>query len=378
MFIAFVLILLFILLGVLVWVYSVFAPFTQNIWDVIDFNSAYYWALAWIERANLILKYRAPWFEGSGWYFGATNYWPKSDLMTGFWNLNNWNNWISWQIKSRTTSIPSSGDGNVEYLLASNDSTNFNELPYYTPSKIYLYVDNTPSDRNAYSWVSTFLYFTWWSFSGYFRLPSKVVNNFGGALLCDTCDSNWDLVKNEVAVNRGLDGYYSWTQFSILPNEEIFYSSWRQIDWSKDTVLRESIINNSSGAVYFGFVESPYHGWHAFNPILQYNNTLTAHNLISTDPSVIKNMTFKQILTNTDINPQVTWLEFSFGLVDLLRSTNGSIYPFLEYQLNFPSAVSNNFYTIQWESIVWNYDVKIIMKKWTNPDSTIGNFTIIF
>ena len=89
-------------------------------------------------------------------------------------------------------------------------------------------------------------------------------------------------------------------------------------------------------------------------------------------------MTFKQILTNTDINPQVTWLEFSFGLVDLLRSANGNIYPFLEYQLSFPSPVSNNFYTLEWESVVWNYDVKIIMKKWTKPDSTIGNFTIIF
>ena len=50
MFIAFVLIILFILLGVLVGVYSIFAPFTQNIGDVIDFNSAYYGALAGIER----------------------------------------------------------------------------------------------------------------------------------------------------------------------------------------------------------------------------------------------------------------------------------------------------------------------------------------
>ncbi len=376
MFIAFVLILLFILLGVLVGVYSVFAPFTQNIGDVIDFNSAYYGALAGIERANLVLKYRSPGFEGSGWYFGATSYWPKSDLMTGLWNLNNGNNWVSWQIKSRTTNIPSSGDGNVEYLLSSSDSNNFNELPYYTPWKVYLYIDNTPSDRSAYSWITTFSYFTWWVFSGYFRLPSKVITNFGGSLLCETCDSNWDLVKDEVAVNRWLDGYYNWTQFSILPNEEIFYSSWRQIDTTKDTVLRESIVNNSSGALYFGNTES--HGWYNFSPILQYHNTLTSHNLISTDPSVIKNMTFKQILTNTDINPQVTWLEFSFGLVDLLRSANGNIYPFLEYQLSFPSPVSNNFYTLEWESVVWNYDVKIIMKKWTNPDSTIGNFTIIF
>ena len=63
MFIIFVLVLLAVLMGILSAIYSVFAPFMQNIGNVVDFNSAYYGALAGVERAHLVLKYKQPGFE---------------------------------------------------------------------------------------------------------------------------------------------------------------------------------------------------------------------------------------------------------------------------------------------------------------------------
>ena len=201
---------------------------------------------------------------------------------------------------------------------------------------------------------------------------------FSGSILCDnvniaSCDSDWDAVNDEVAVTRWLKWFYNWVSFSIVPNEEIFYSlSPHIIDTQRDTMIRESIVNYTSGAIYFGkSSDSHYY----FNPILAYNtNVLTGHNVISTNPGVMNTMPYNALLQDA----RTTWLQFSFGLVDLLRSTNGNIYPFLEYQLNFPIAVANRFYTVQGNAVVGNYNVKIIMKKSTNSDAQIGDFTIVF
>lgn len=386
MFIAFVLILLFILLWVLVGIYSIFAPFTQNIGDVIDFNSAYYWALAGIERWELVLKYRSPGFQWSGGFFWTTPYWPMSDYLApgSFGNLTSSTNGFIWNISSRTTSIPASGDGNVDYLLSSSDSSNFNQLPYFTSEKINLSLDTTNSlNKDAYDTTSTFSYFHDTSFSGQFRLPAKVVNLFSGYLLCSdpnnpACDSDWDAVNDEVAVTRGLKWFYQGTPFSILPNEEIFYSvSPHQIDYNRDTMLRESLVNTTSGAIWFG--KTPNGNWYySFNPIPSYNNVLTGHNVISTNPGLVRLIPYYSVGNSLLQDTNTTGLQFSFGLVDLLRSTNGNIYPFLEYQLNFPSAVANRFYTVQGNAVVGNYNVKIIMKKSTNSDAQIWDFTIVF
>jgi hypothetical protein len=113
-----------------------------------------------------------------------------------FGNLTSSTNGFIWNISSRTTSIPASGDGNVDYLLSSSDSSNFNQLPYFTSEKINLSLDTTNSlNKDAYDTTSTFSYFHDTSFSGQFRLPAKVVNLFSGYLLCSdpnnpACDSD--------------------------------------------------------------------------------------------------------------------------------------------------------------------------------------------
>lgn len=388
MFIGFILIILFILLWVLVGAYSVFSPFTQNIGDVIDFNSAYYWAIAGIERANLVLKYKSPWFEWSGWFIGTSGYWPLSDQIWGvFWSFKKANNWFVWKIRSRTSAIPGSGDGNVDSLLATWDSSNFNQLPYFTAEKVFLYVDNTnTTSKDVYTWSTTFSYFTGGIFSWQFRLPGKVLAAFGDSKLCadwanSNCDADGDDMYDEIAVNWGLKWIYSGTEFSILPNASVFYYSGMIVDILRDTMLRESVINTDNGTISFGQLA----GNHDFNPILKYwGNLLNKHNVISSNPDSMNRLPFNTntagsgILNNTDSNPKTTWLQFSFGLVNLLYSENKNIYPFLEYQLKFASPVANRFYTIEWNSLIGNYNVTIIMKKSTNSDSPIGDFTVVF
>jgi hypothetical protein len=142
-------------------------------------------------------------------------------------------------------------------------------------------------------------------------------------------------------------------------------------------MIRESVINTDSGSMYFGKDVTQW--YFDFNPVLKYNqNNLVKHNVISPDPSVMNDKPFSTLLTNTDSNPITTGLEFSFWLVNLLHSTNNNIYPFLEYKLNFWSQIANRFYTIEGNSLVGNYNVKIIMKKSTNNDAQIWDFTIIF
>ncbi|HCY21504.1 TPA: hypothetical protein DIC40_06750 [Patescibacteria group bacterium] len=67
------------------------------------------------------------------------------------------------------------------------------------------------------------------------------------------------------------------------------------------------------------------------------------------------------------------------GIVNLLRTQNDDIYPFLEYQFSFPRPVADSFFTIQGIGLVGDYNVKIFIKKSTNEQSSsIGDFTIIF
>lgn len=383
MFIAFVLIILFILLWILIGVYSIFSPFTQNIGDVVDFNSAYYGAIAGIERANLVLKYRSPWFEWSGWFFGSSWFWPISDRLSesSLGTLTTKNNWFSWSIWSKTFSVPSPGNGNVDTMLASADSKNFNQLDYSSSEKISLSLDTAPSDSTVYTTGNTLSYFTWWLFTGQFRLPPKAQNIFLYPILCvDTwtaaCDIDQDKVFDDIVVNRSLKWVYEGTPFTILPRSSMFYylnPNAAILDITKDTTIRESVINNNV-ILRFGDINEEY------NPISIYTNNAEKHNVISSDPSSIEITPFADGSDDWLLqeNNPATWLQFSFGLVDFLRSKGGNIYPFLEYQFHFTNPVADRFYTIQGHSLVWSYDVKIIMKKPTNKDSSISDFTVIF
>lgn len=357
-------------MGILSVIYSTFAPFMENIWNIVYFNSAYYWALAWIERAHLILKNKQPWFEWSGWFLQWESFGPNSDQITwDFWFFSSSKNWFAWTINSRTNNIPQAWQWNVDYLFTSwTDSKNYNKLSYYMSEKIIFSMDDTVDVDLYYTWISNIRYFSGGSFSWNIRLPPAVVSRFDWELLCDTCDHDDDGIKDDIVVNRVLDWNREWTSFSIVPNISIFYYSWWIVDEQRDIAIREKIINETWSLYFWDTSKN-------FSPLVNIQNILTEHNVLSEDSDDIKNQTFNQILSS----PSITGIKLWLGIVNMLRTDDNDIYPFLEYQFSFPQPVADSFFTLQGIGLVGDYNVKIFIKKSTNEQaSTIGDFTIIF
>ncbi len=342
----------------------------QNIGNVVYFNSAYYWAIAWVERAQLVLKYKQPGFEWSWGFLKWDVFGPTSDQITwDFWFLSYPKNWFAWTIHSRTDKIPNIGQWNVDYLFTSwNDSKNYNKLWYYMSEKIIFNIDNTLDPNLYYTWTSIIKYFSGGSFSWIIRLPPAAISRFNWELLCDTCDYDDDGIKDDIVVNRILDWIQNWKSFSIIPNISIFYYSWWIVDSQRDIAIREKIINETWALYFWDTMKN-------FSPLADIHNILTEHNVLSETPDSIKSIWFNSILNSSEITGLKLWI----GIVDILRTENNNIYPFLEYQFSFPQKVADSFYTLQWIWLAEDYNVKIFIKKSTNEQSSsIGDFTIIF
>lgn len=371
MLLIFVFILLGIGIGILVSVYSIFFPLIVNLGEIGNFNVAYYGAISSLERAQLALKNKLPGFEGSGWYISWSNRWPKSDYKTGaFGFINSKNtNGISWTISSRTQSIPKAWEGNIEYLLAANDSNNYNTLDYKNNEKILLSYDNTTNTNEYYTWTTNMTYYNWGRLTGTIRLAPKIYSWFSNQWLCTTCDENGDEIQNDSVVDRSLEGTKDWTYFKILPNIWIFFYSGLQINWQKDIAIRKSTINNTGKLDFTS----------DFNPIddTEHINNSSSHVVISSNPGNVESFPFNTILTSN-----YTWLELNLWLTYPLTTANNNIYPFLEYQLHWTCVsgpcFADRFYTLQWTSRVGDYDVQIVVKKPTSQWSVVGSFTVIF
>jgi hypothetical protein len=257
MLLAFVFILLAVWVGILVSVYSVFFPFIKNLWDIWNFNTAYYGAISSVERGELAIKYHQPWFEWSWWFYASTGWGPISDYKTwSFGFINNNPNGMSWSISSRTTSIPNPRQWNVEYLLAAPDSSNYNMLDYQNALKLILSYDNTSSYGQYYTATNNIAYFTWGAFNWAFRLPPKVFSWFGNDILCTNaldpaCNTDGDLLGDDIVVDRSLEWFNGGSYFKIIPNISVLYYSWSYVDKSKDIAIRKSLIN-LTWQIWFG------------------------------------------------------------------------------------------------------------------------------
>jgi len=56
-----------------------------------------------------------------------------------------------WKISSRTTTVPRPGEGNVEWMLATGDSFNFNVLDYVNAENITLQLDSASPASHPYA-----------------------------------------------------------------------------------------------------------------------------------------------------------------------------------------------------------------------------------
>jgi hypothetical protein len=376
MFLVFSLVLLFVALGILASVYSIFFPFMQNLWTANNYHRAYYGAVSAVERAELVLRYRWPWFEWSGWFLWSSPYGPVSDYSTGL--LPGDQEWLWWNINSRTTKIPFLGMGNTEPMLSAVDSKDYNQLWYVNLETFLLYYDSTTATDLYYTWPIAFAFFTGGWITWTLRLPPKIYSSFWlwswwplDANLCDTtdidtCDINGDQIYNDVAVAWSMLWFHMGNDFTIYPTEGIDYS--QTPPWIlpfRDNFIRESIIN-SGGLIDFTYGYTPLAGVNG--------QDVDKHNVVSFDTSVSVDE-FYEILGDWN---NYSWLRLVFGAADLFRAIHGSIYPYLEYQFTFPDdhPISDRFFTIQWNGRAWEYDVTIVIKKPTVQWSIGGDFTV--
>jgi len=373
MFLVFTLVLLVVAIGILVSVYSVFFPFMQNLGTVSQYHMAYYGAVSSIERAELWLRYRSPWFVWSGWFLWTGSYGPMSDTTP---ELLSWaQQWFRWTIDSRTHSIPNAGMGNTDPMVSdpNGDSKNYNQLWYTYLETFLLSYDATTSGELYYTWGSTTSYFSGNTITWLFRLPPKIHTLFGDTPgnLCYSyvgdCDPDGDGINDDIALSWSMEWLYNQNGFKIFPTIAVFYYSGMQIDESNDNAIRESTINDTW---IISFDTSHY-----YSPT-NHGASLTKHNVVAQDASAIESIHFSQILLNT--LQEFSDLRLSFGAANLFRTFTGAIYPYLEYQFTFPQAIADRFYTIEWHGRAGEYDVQIIIKKPTVQWTVGSDFTVIF
>lgn len=369
MFLAFTLILLFVAAGILASVYSFFFPFMQNLGTVTSYHTAYYGAISAVERAELVLKYRSPWFSGSAGFTWTTSFGPLSDYTPEL--MSDDDAWLRWNINSRTQSIPASGKGNADFMLATWDSANYNQLGYTNLETFLLSYDAVNYVTGYYTWVQNIVYLTadfipvpitW-----IFRLPPKVYSGFWWAWkgeLCNVCDSDGNGTYNDIVLSWSLEWLHNGIGFKIFPSTSTS-DTWL-IYANLDNAIRKSNINPIPSSIKFQ---------NSMTPLPTIPNDIQHHNVVSSDAAAIENSWFSAIL---NANNGFTWLRLSFGAVNLFATTNGSIYPYLEYQFTFPKPVSDRYYTIQWYGLVWEYKVLILLKKPTVQGTVGGDFTVIF
>ena len=359
--------------------YSSFLVFYGTFSDTVEYNKAYYAAVSSLERASLVLRYRSPGYEGSWGRLGndvKVEAHPVDLRMSGFsfFSSESPENGILWEISSRTTTIPKEWEGNVEWMLATGDSFNFNMLDYVNAENITLQKDAL--DGHPYHSGTLVNVFDWanWTISGTIRLPKALRDGYGFGKLQDgkdgipeVIDIGQDGISDDAVVDWSFRGTYLTSPFQVMPTTAVQYYGDRAVIDNKDSLLRESRINNSHLIpLTFGGTRSPF-AW----------SKLEELTVISAEENTIASMTFSELMKNTSETI------FRISLLNLLYATSANIYPYLEYQFSFfdslwPKEVSDRFYTITAIGQYGNYEVKLLVKKPTIRESILWSFTVIF
>ena len=375
-----VIVILIILL--IVWValvgalYSSFLMFYGTFGDTLEYNKAYYGAVSGLERAQLVLRYRSPWFEWSGgWMWNGDIGINVDHIPSNFSVFTGDTTGILWNISSRATTIPASWEGNVEWMLATGDSLDYNMLDYVNAENFSFEMDNktgspyikTPGKTKGAQ-----------SFIVRLRLPSVLFTDYEfGKLQEEWIDVGNDGISDDAVVDWSFRGNYNSAPFQVLPTTSVRYSLPREVLYDRDSIFRESRINTLTNTnSYLTF-------WNTHSPFSPHSSTpyLSGITVISSQESVISGWAFNKLLTDS------TDLIFRTSLLNLLYSEKQNVYPYLEYQLSFfggsngngtPTQISDRFYTIDARGKFGSYEVKLLVKKPTIKESILGSFTVIF
>ena len=366
---------LLLIWAAVVWsLYSNFLVFYENFSETDNYNKAYYASIAALERWELVVKQRDPWYIWSWWWQTSIEWiWRSigysSDwLITGFSYLSSGNDKRSEvlrTINSRATRIPSTWNWNVELLLSDWDSNYYNMMDYENAEIFLLYYD-----------ISTQSPYSWWiieksrpdSITAKIRIPWRLHESWWDLNNTKSLITTW--TTDDAIVDWQVRWNYGNLPFTIYATQNVINRSVER-DW--DTAIRESIINewsnNSGFLLSFGNTRAPF-------KISGKPNSDTVTIISSAENSIKPLWSFKSVFNDGNINN----LQLRFSLLNLLQAKEGKIiYPFLEYYVDFWWAqVSDKYYTINAEWSIWDFQVNTIIQKPTAKESILWNFTAVF
>jgi len=404
MLIALVIILLLIWAAVVWSIYSNFMVFYSNFAESESYHRAYYNSIAALERAELVIKQRTPWYIWSGWWISWVNTWSYkvwgSDriIESNFSYISDSsirnNTSIYWDINSRTTRVPSEKQWDIDSMLSYNDTTNpnnpdnsnnYNMMDYKDSQVFLLYYDK--SDWNPYTKIkcdannnlciqsqpSEII----WTI----RLPKKLKDSFG------ELDTDHPLVPDQEKNDAIVDWQFRWKYkdseistpipFNIYSTQKYLNGDINDI---QDSAIRESDINwnETTPQLNFDFWQnkwSPTSRWGGSELTIISPQEI----IIKWDLNSASLKHFNILLTSVKYKEK----QLRLSLLNLLKTstpdnTVDMVYPFLEYYVDFWTGISDKYFTINAE---WNYnDYKINRLIWkpTNKESVLWSFTTIF
>lgn len=402
MLITIMVILLLIWAAVVGSIYSNFLVFYSNFSESTNYHKAYYAAISALERGELVTKQRQPWYHWCGWrqnydpdgcpYETSTSPSDNKVSNNNFSYLSDNDSNVYRSINSKTDRIPALWDNwvgqwDVEPLLQADDSNQYNMMDYENSQVFLLYYDDytkwTPYtktscvdnnwDRNNKCKKSQATKITW-----RIRLPEKLYaatpNGF----------NFWNLNTQEPLV-WGYEGFskddviVDWQiRWKKDSNSFTIYST-QSKNSLQDSSIRESDINNqttlwhSHDGLYYSF-------WNHKSPIYYNENPSGNPNKGGgTSLTIVGNINNTADSSFSNIFWSSSLLQLRFSLLNLLKSENGMLYPFLEYYAEFDGKdVADKYYTIDAEWYYGGYKVNKKVWKPTVKESVLSSFTSIF
>ena len=368
--------------------YSNFLVFYENFSETENYHKARYASVAAIERAELVIKQREPWFEGSWWRIRSVDKWQSdSDKMpdwTGFSYLSRGssrNSTVFRTIKSQTNKIPSTWNWNVEKLLSADDSPDYNMMDYENAEVFLLYYDKDgydhPYTKKTCPWDCEKTKLS--AIKVALRLPPYVRNKFHEMWKNELLYTTKPLIQdwwyqNDAIVDRQVRWkYWGDASFTIFATQDAMWYS----TGPNDSSIRESHLNNQS---WLTLNFSNYR-----NPITnQYGSSPTI--ISSKDAEIILDAWGSQAFKKVFSNGNFQNLQLRLSLLNLVLWwwEVGIRYPFLEYSIEYeplgtyPIIASDRYFTIETEWNFWDYKINNIIFKPTIKESILRSFTTIF
>ena len=373
-----------IVILILIWsavvgsLYSNFLVFYKSFTETENYHKARYASIAATERAELVVKQREPWYIWSWWWIlGESSFtWnsPSDNLISSFSYLSNEattpnKSSIFRKIDSRTDRIPSEWKWNVDKLLSTDDSPNYNMMDYENAEVFLLYYDNlgggNPYKKRDCSDSSHCEKADITEINGWIRLPQLIYQKFWALDDDHSLSPEWYI--DDALVDRQLRwNFKTWDQvipFTLFATQSAAWSS----ATNKDSAIRESNLNNSEWA----WLE------------LEFSNLRRDPRKHSTAalPTIVSQSS-NEIIDLTDRNDKFNTF-FSNGQFSLLNLVLwgwrlAKRYPFLEYYLDFWNTVSDKYFTIETEWNFWDYKIDNVLYKPTITESILRSFTTIF